>query len=95
MAVDLASHHADMEKELLGLLQKVTDRLAPADFAAAAEYLAAREYALALEEIVEGVGELPSFLREIVARLAQEMQIEDRPFMKALPRGTGGTQGRY
>jgi hypothetical protein len=97
MAVDLASHHAVMEKELLGLLQQVTYRLTSAGLAAAAEYLAAGEYGLALEEIVEGVAKQTSFVCEIapqVARLAHEMHIEDRPFVKALPR-TEGTQGRH
>jgi hypothetical protein len=97
MAVDLATHYAAIEKDIVGLLQKVMHLLTPADLAEATEYLAAREYGLALEEIVEGLAEHhPSAVRSLaplIGKLAREMQIEDRPFLKGLFPSTGAAQG--
>jgi hypothetical protein len=99
MVVDLSTHYAKMEQELVGLLQKVAHMLTPSDLAEATEYLAAREYGLALEEIVEGLAEQhPDAvlgLAPTIGRLAQAMQIEDRPFVKALPPSAGAVQRRY
>jgi hypothetical protein len=90
MAVDYTTHYADTEKQLVSLLQKVMHLLPTRDLADATEYLAAREYGLALETIAEGVLDAepridPGLVRWMVD-LARIMEIEHRPFVKALAR---------
>jgi hypothetical protein len=88
MAIDQAGHYAELEKELIGLLQKIAHWLPPEKLAEAAEYLAAREYGLALEEIIAGLAERPEGIHPSLAaqatKLARTMKIDIRPFMKAL-----------
>jgi hypothetical protein len=88
MAIDQAAHYAELEKELVGLLQKVAHWLPPQNLAEATEYLAAREYGLALEEIIAGLAERPEGIHPSLAqqatKLARAMKIDNRPFMKVL-----------
>lgn len=89
MAVEHATHYANVEKELVSLLQKVTYWLSRQDLAEAAEFIAAREYGLALEAITEGLretGHLDAGTVQWIMKLAREMEIENQPFVKALAR---------
>jgi hypothetical protein len=89
MAIDYATHHAEMEKALIDLVQKFAHELTPAELAEVTEYLAAREYGLALEEFAgalldHDVRLHPHFVEDDIRALARAMEIERRPFMRAL-----------
>jgi hypothetical protein len=86
MAVDYATHHAEMEQALRNLLQKFGSWLTSGDLADATDYLAEGEYGLALETIAEGLreqGRINSSVAEYITPLAEAMEIKDRPFLKA------------
>jgi hypothetical protein len=88
MAVDYATHYAELEKDLVGLVQKYAHLLTTADLAQATQFLAAREYALALEEIVAALVDqkigIDPVQAEHMAKLGKKMHIEARPFMQVL-----------
>jgi hypothetical protein len=89
MVVGLATHYAEMEKELRQLLHRVAYLLTKEDVAEAMEFLAAGEYGLALEVIAEGLRaqkgpSIDPAIVQSIAKLAHDMGIESRPFVKAL-----------
>jgi hypothetical protein len=88
MVVGFATHHAEIEQKLTDLLQKVGYLLATKDSAEATEFLAVREYGLALEAIAEGLRaqqqRIDPSIADYIVKLARDMEIESRPFVKAL-----------
>jgi hypothetical protein len=88
MAVDHATHYAEMERQLRTLLQKFAYRLTKSDLADAEDFIAEGEYGLALEAIAEGLreqdGHINSAVAEYITPLAEAMKIKNRPFLKAL-----------
>jgi len=77
-----------MEKKFGELLQKAMHHLPPRVLTEAAELLAAREYGRALEAIAGGLRETKHIgpFAVLIVKLAREMEIEKKPFVKALTR---------
>jgi hypothetical protein len=88
MAVDHATHYAEMDKQLRNLLQKFAYRLTKRDLADAEDFIAEGEYGLALEVIAEGLreqdGRINSAVAEFITPLAEAMKLKNRSFLKAL-----------